>query len=259
MQWERLSVFFSSLHLSGVLRSNYGRTTKMSEYTKSLKSSLNEKCKPNQKYYYFDLSAPEFPVMCRGLPCCFWRKQIQGRACVTFKMVQCGLQSFFAPPPSLLIPTDSLKLPLNTLFDFAAMSLWPRCSRSITGLLVSQIRRWVWNQCWHLAGVRINTAQVSGGGKIDIPALLLLLLQGIFVCVHTRLTRRHIQIRLAGKFQLQVRGIGTILTSVTEMKKVQKICVFCGKRCDLSPLNCFLFLCACNTVLPQNKTPILYK
>lgn len=68
------------LHLSGVPRSNYSRTTKMSEYTKSVNSSLNEKWKPNEKYYYFDSSAPEFTAgMCCGLPCCFWLKQIEGR------------------------------------------------------------------------------------------------------------------------------------------------------------------------------------
>lgn len=98
------------LHLSGVLRSNYGRTTKMSEYTKSLSSSLNEKWKPNEKYYYFGLSTAEFPVPSCSLPFCFkpngWNQEY-------------GAEFFRS---SLVPPSDSSKLLLNSLFDFADMS-----------------------------------------------------------------------------------------------------------------------------------------
>lgn len=119
------------LHLSGVLRSNYNRTPKMSEHTKRFNSSLNEKWKPNKNYYYFDLGAPEFPGMCCCLPCCFWLKQI-GRVCVTVEMVWCGVQSslgLFNPSGFHFhfwshLTWFSLKLPLNGLFDFADMSTW---------------------------------------------------------------------------------------------------------------------------------------
>lgn len=65
----------------------------------------------------------------------------------------------FSPP--LLIPSDSLKLLLNSLFDFADMSPWRLCGRNMTALLVLAPTDEFRNQCWHLTGVRINIAQVS--------------------------------------------------------------------------------------------------
>lgn len=65
----------------------------------------------------------------------------------------------FSPP--LLIPPDSLRLLLNSLFDFADMSQWRLCGRNITALLVLPPTYEFRNQCWHLAGVRINITQVS--------------------------------------------------------------------------------------------------
>lgn len=72
------------LHFSGVLRSNYNWTTNVSEYTKCLNNSLNEKWKPNEKYYYFDLGTrgcQQVVSMRCCLLCCFWLKQIKGRVC----------------------------------------------------------------------------------------------------------------------------------------------------------------------------------
>lgn len=104
------------LHLSGVPRSNYGRTAKMSEYTKSLNSSLNEKWKPNEKYYYFDLRAQQsFPSRSAASPAAFRRTGGTRKTEFLHSSLPC-----FSPP--LLIPSDCLKLLLNSLFDFADMS-----------------------------------------------------------------------------------------------------------------------------------------
>lgn len=74
------------LHLSGVLRGDYGRTTKMSEYTKSLNSLLNDKWKPNEKYYYCDFKHSR---VSRPAPLL-----LNERGSGTVKMVQ----SSFVPP-----------------------------------------------------------------------------------------------------------------------------------------------------------------
>lgn len=122
------------LYLSGVLRSNYSRTTKMSEYTKSLNSSLNEKWKTNEKILLLWLkhSRVSRPV---SLPCCFWTNGWNVEIGAECRVLLFLPRLFFASiaDPIWLFKASSK---YSILFDFADMSQWRLCGRNITALSV---------------------------------------------------------------------------------------------------------------------------
>lgn len=172
-----------------------------------------------KKYYYFNWSTAEFPVQFCGLLCCF-RTNVENGAEFFRSSLVC-----FSPP--FLIPSDSLKLLLNSLFDYADMSPWWLCGRNITALLVLQPTDEFRNQCWHLAGVRINIAQVSRQvGKLIFRRWSSSSWESL--SVFTPGWRCSTRIQLAGKFQLQVWGTGTKLTMWQRWKRC-KLVLFIDK------------------------------